>query len=127
MFVFLYCLTNLFQNFGPNTTVSILPGEGFPTRYRSTSHGICAASGKMGAVVAQVGFAKMIDIGGPPGGRKFLNHLLEIFAFFMLTGVFSTLLIKETKGRTLEDISNEDQEGFVNGALLSMCRLPLAD
>ncbi|KAG8992898.1 Inorganic phosphate transporter pho84 [Tulasnella sp. 427] len=52
-FVFLYCLANFFQNFGPNTTTFIIPGEVFPTRYRSTSHGISAASGKLGAIVAQ--------------------------------------------------------------------------
>jgi PHS family inorganic phosphate transporter-like MFS transporter len=39
-FIFLYCLANFFQNFGPNTTTFIVPGECFPTRYRSTSHGI---------------------------------------------------------------------------------------
>jgi hypothetical protein len=33
----------------------------------------------------------------------------------MLTGIFSTLLLPETKVRTLEEISNEDQEGFVQG------------
>ena len=33
----------------------------------------------------------------------------------MLTGIFSTLLLPETMGRTLEDLSNEDQEGFVQG------------
>ncbi|TCD61653.1 Inorganic phosphate transporter pho84 [Steccherinum ochraceum] len=109
-FTFLYCLSNFFQNFGPNTTTFIVPGEAFPTRYRSTSHGISAASGKLGAIVAQVGFSRLVNHGGP---NAFVKHLLEIFALFMLTGIFSTLLIIETKGRTLEDISNEDQEGFV--------------
>ena len=71
-FVFLYCLTNFFQNFGPNTTTFIVPGEAFPTSYRSTAHGIAAASGKLGAIVAQVGFGKLINIGGP---NKFINHL----------------------------------------------------
>jgi len=33
----------------------------------------------------------------------------------MLTGVFSTLLLPETKQRTLEDISNEDQDNFIRG------------
>jgi len=33
----------------------------------------------------------------------------------MLTGIFSTLLIPETKGQSLEELSNEDQEGFVKG------------
>ena len=31
----------------------------------------------------------------------------------MLTGFFSTLLIPETKGKSLEELSNEQQEGFV--------------
>lgn len=71
-FVFLYCLANFFQNFGPNTTTFIIPGEVFPTRYRSTAHGISAASGKLGAVVAQVGFARLKDIGGT---NKFVKHM----------------------------------------------------
>ena len=40
---------------------------------------------------------------------------LEIFAFFMLTGIFSTLLIKETKLQSLEELSNEKQDGFIEG------------
>ncbi|KAG7451030.1 phosphate transporter [Guyanagaster necrorhizus] len=111
-FVFLYCLANFFQNFGPNTTTFVIPGEIFPTRYRSTAHGISAASGKLGAIIAQVGFARLKDIGGT---NNFVKHILEIFALFMLTGIFSTLLLPETKNRTLEELSNEDQEGFVRG------------
>jgi len=112
-FVFLYCLGNFFFNFGPNTTTFIIPGEVFPTRYRSTSHGIAAGSGKLGAIIAQVGFSKLKDIGGT---GKFIKHILELFAFFMLTGIFSTLLLPETKGRTLEELSFEEQEGFVKGS-----------
>ncbi|KIR67720.1 phosphate:H+ symporter [Cryptococcus bacillisporus CA1873] len=109
-FVFLYCMANFFQNFGPNSTTFIIPGEVFPTRYRSTAHGISAASGKLGAIVAQVGFSRLINIGGK---NKFLKHILEIFALFMLTGIFSTLLLPETKNQSLEDLSQEDQEHFV--------------
>ncbi|KAF9446766.1 inorganic phosphate transporter [Macrolepiota fuliginosa MF-IS2] len=114
-FVFLYCLANFFQNFGPNTTTFVIPGEVFPTRYRSTGHGISAASGKLGAIIAQVGFARLKDIGGPPNAGHFVKHILEIFAFFMLTGIFSTLLLPETKNQTLEELSGENQEGFVRG------------
>ena len=64
----------------------------------------------------------MVNIGGT---NKFVKHLLEIFAFFMLTGIASTYLIEETKGKTLEDISGEDQENFVKREshifLLSVC------
>jgi PHS family inorganic phosphate transporter-like MFS transporter len=111
-FVVIYCLANFFQNFGPNVTTFVIPGEIFPTRYRSTAHGISAASGKLGAIVAQVGFSKLANIGGT---NVFVKHILEIFAFFMLTGVFSTLLLPETKGKTLEELSNENQDGFVKG------------
>ncbi len=52
----------------------------------------------------------MINIGGT---NKFLKHILEIFALFMLTGVFSTLLLPETKGFSLEELSGEDQSHFV--------------
>jgi PHS family inorganic phosphate transporter-like MFS transporter len=110
LFLVLFTLAQLFFNFGPNSTTFIVPGEVFPTRYRSTGHGISAASGKFGAVVAQVGFGVLKDIGGT---NQWIDHLLQIFAFFMLTGVFSTLLIPETKGRSLEDLSGEDQANFV--------------
>ncbi|EJU04751.1 MFS general substrate transporter [Dacryopinax primogenitus] len=109
-FVFLYCLANFFQNFGPNTTTFIMPGEVFPTRYRSTGHGISAASGKLGAIVSQVGFAWLRNIGGT---NYWIGHILELFAFFMLTGLFSTMLIPETTNFTLEELSNENQEGFI--------------
>jgi len=110
-FVFLYCLADFFQNFGPNVTTFVIPGEIFPTRYRSTANGISAASGKLGAIISQVGFSQLLNVGGP---NKFLQHLLEILAFFMLTGIFSTLLLPETKGKSLEVLSNEDQDEFVS-------------
>ncbi|KAI8145933.1 phosphate:H+ symporter [Fennellomyces sp. T-0311] len=104
LFIVLYTLTQIFFNFGPNSTTFIVPGECFPTRYRSTAHGISAASGKVGAIVAQVGFGLLKDIGQP---NAWINHLLQLFAFFMLTGVFSSFLIPETKGKTLEELAGE--------------------
>ena len=38
--------------FGPNATTWLLPGEVFPTDIRATCHGISAATGKVGALVA---------------------------------------------------------------------------
>ncbi|KAG0004390.1 Inorganic phosphate transporter pho84 [Entomortierella chlamydospora] len=106
LFVFLFALTQFFQNFGPNATTFIIPGEVFPTRYRSTGHGIAAGSGKLGAIIAQVGFAQLKDRGG---SNKGIPDLLKIFALFMLIGLFVTFLIPETKGKTLEELSNEDE------------------
>lgn len=107
LFIVLYTITQIFFNWGPNTTTFVVPGECFPTRYRSTAHGISAASGKVGSIVAQVGFGLLKDIGG---SNAWINHLLQLFAFFMLTGIFSSLLINETKGKSLEELAGDYDE-----------------
>jgi len=106
-FIVLFTLLQFFQNFGPNTTTFIVPGEVFPTRYRSTGHGISAASGKLGAIVAQVGFSKLKDIGG---SNAFVGELLLIFAAWMFIGGIFSFLIPETKGLSLEELANEDHD-----------------
>lgn len=106
----LYILAQFFQNFGPNTTTFIVPGECYPTRYRSTAHGMSAASGKIGAIIAQSCIGTLKDHGcaakGLPKGC-WLNHVMEIFALFMLLGIFTTLCIPETKRKTLEQLAEE--------------------
>lgn len=104
----LYVICQFFQNFGPNTTTFIVPGECFPTRYRSTAHGISAASGKVGAIIAQTALGTLIDHNCARDGKPtncWLPHVMEIFALFMLLGIFTTLLIPETKRKTLEEIN----------------------
>ena len=97
-----------FFNFGPNATTFIVPGECFPTRYRSTSHGLSAASGKVGAIIAQVLIGPLRTRGATEDNKSpWLNHVLEIFALFMLMGCFTTLLIPETKRKTLEQLAGE--------------------
>ncbi|KAH3686179.1 hypothetical protein WICPIJ_002847 [Wickerhamomyces pijperi] len=104
----LYILCQFFQNFGPNTTTFIVPGECYPTRYRSTAHGISAASGKIGAIIAQTALGTLINHNCPADKPKcWLNHVMEIFAAFMLAGFFFSFLIPETKRKTLEQISEE--------------------
>jgi MFS transporter, PHS family, inorganic phosphate transporter len=109
----LYVLAQLFFNFGPNTTTFIIPGECFPTRYRSTGHGLSAASGKVGAIIAQVIAAALLSKDAPPNcsGTKecypWLPHLMEIFACFMLCGTVVSFLIPETKRLTLEELAGE--------------------
>lgn len=101
----LYVLCQFFENFGPNTTTFIVPGECFPTRYRSSAHGISAAAGKVGAIVAQTCLGTLVNHGCAPDDKNcFLPHVIEIFALFMLLGCFTTLLIPETKRMTLEEI-----------------------
>ncbi|CAG8551314.1 962_t:CDS:2 [Paraglomus brasilianum] len=112
LFIVIFTLCQFFQNFGPNTTTFIIPGEVFPTRYRSTGHGISAASGKLGAIISQVGFLRLKDIGGKDA---YVDKVIIIFAPIMFLGVLATLLIPETKNRSLEDLSNEKQVGFISG------------
>jgi MFS transporter, PHS family, inorganic phosphate transporter len=108
----LYVLAQFFFNFGPNATTFIVPGECFPTRYRSTSHGLSAASGKVGAIIAQVVFGPLRTKGAAPtatgaAASPWLNHVMQIFALFMLLGIGTTLLIPETKRKTLEELAGE--------------------
>ncbi|ODV62118.1 phosphate transporter PHO84 [Ascoidea rubescens DSM 1968] len=104
----MYVLAQFFQNFGPNATTFIVPGECFPTRFRSTSHGISAASGKIGAIIAQTCLGSLINHGCAADDKNcFLPHVMEIFALFMLLGIFTSLLIPETKRKTLEEIAEK--------------------
>lgn len=102
----LFVIAQFFQNFGPNTTTFIVPGECFPTRYRSTAHGLSAAAGKVGAIIAQTCIGTLVNHGCSKENKNcFLPHVLEIFALFMLLGIGLTFLIPETARRTLEEIS----------------------
>ena len=104
----IYVLIQLFFNWGPNTTTFIVPGECFPTRYRSTSHGISAGFGKIGSIIAQGGIAPLRTRGATKGHPSpWLNHVMQIFGAFMFCGIFTTLLIPETKRRTLEDLAQD--------------------
>jgi PHS family inorganic phosphate transporter-like MFS transporter len=108
----LYVLAQFFFNFGPNSTTFIVPGECFPTRYRSTSHGFSAASGKVGAIIAQVVFGPLRTKGAGAGATgkaavPWLPHIMEIFALFMLCGLCTSFLIPETKRKTLEELAGE--------------------
>ena len=108
----LYVLAQFFFNFGPNSTTFIVPGECFPTRYRSTSHGFSAASGKVGAIIAQCVFGPLRTRGAKAGATgkaasPWLNHVMQIFALFMLCGLLVSFLIPETKRKTLEELAGE--------------------
>ncbi|RCI12287.1 hypothetical protein L249_0492 [Ophiocordyceps polyrhachis-furcata BCC 54312] len=105
----LYVVAQFFFNFGPNTTTFIVPGEVFPTRYRSTSHGISAASGKIGSIIGQGAIATLRTRGATKDNpAPWMDHVLQIYALFMLLGCFTTLLIPETARKTLEELCGED-------------------
>ncbi len=119
----LYIVGQFLFNAGPNTTTFILPAECFPTRYRATAHGISAAMGKIGAIMAQAISIPLLKqessavAAGCKGNQcsPFLNRLLQLFALFMLLGTLVSLLIPETKGITLEELSGEPHTSYNDG------------
>lgn len=114
-FIVFYACTFFFANFGPNATTFILPAEIFPARFRSTCHGISAASGKAGAIIGAFGFlyaAQNQDSSktdhGYSKGIGVRNSLFVLTACNIL-GLLFTLLLPETKGKSLEEITGEDR------------------
>ncbi|RZC62395.1 hypothetical protein C5167_024168 [Papaver somniferum] len=105
-----------FANFGPNSTTFIVPAEIFPSRLRSTCHGISAAAGKAGAVIGAFGFLylaqdkdpKKADPGYPAGIS--LKNALIVLGFVNFLGMLCTLLVPESKCKSLEEMSGEKQE-----------------
>jgi PHS family inorganic phosphate transporter-like MFS transporter len=115
-FIVLYAFTFFFANFGPNATTFIVPAELFPARLRSTCHGLSAAAGKAGAIVGAFGFlyaAQGQHTGqqdpGYPRGIGVKNSFL-LLSIINGVGFFMTFFVPETKGRSLEDLSGENED-----------------
>ncbi|KAL2628922.1 hypothetical protein R1flu_013608 [Riccia fluitans] len=113
-FIIMYAFTFFFSNFGPNTTTFIVPAELFPARLRSTCHGISSACGKAGAIIGAFGFlyasqSRHTPDAGYPKGIGIKNSLL-VLAITNCLGFFFTFLIPETKGKSLEELSGENDQ-----------------
>ncbi|XP_028109241.1 inorganic phosphate transporter 1-4-like [Camellia sinensis] len=115
-FVVMYSLTFFFANFGPNATTFVVPAEIFPVRLRSTCHGISAASGKAGAIVGAFGFLyaaqnqdpTKTNKGYPPGIG--VRNALMVLGGVNFLGMVFTFLVPESKGKSLEEMSQENKE-----------------
>ncbi|XP_030549464.1 inorganic phosphate transporter 1-4-like [Rhodamnia argentea] len=121
-FVVMYGLTFFFANFGPNSTTFVVPAEIFPARLRATCHGISAASGKAGAIVGAFGFLyasqsqdKAKTDPGFPAGIGMRNSLIML-AVINLLGLLLTLLVPESKGKSLEEMSQDYCEEAENNS-----------
>ncbi|KDN68688.1 putative phosphate transporter [Colletotrichum sublineola] len=72
-------LCHFMFNFGANTLTFIIPAEIFPTCYRCTCHGISAAAGKLGSIVALF-VVYWINSSYKAENRQGLNfHALRLF------------------------------------------------
>ncbi|KAF7013330.1 hypothetical protein CFC21_027415 [Triticum aestivum] len=114
-FIVIYSAIMFFTDFGPNSTTFILPAEIFPARMRSTCHGIAGAGGKGGAITGVLWFLY---------ANKGLPIILFVLVGCNIIGLVFTLILPETKKRSLEEVTgergnDEDQGGF------SLVRTPL--
>jgi MFS transporter, PHS family, inorganic phosphate transporter len=101
-FILLYGISYFFTEFGPNTTTFVYPAEIFPARIRTTSHGITATCGKIGAFVGTFAFPLLMDHYG-------LQGAMGTVAGVAIVGLLVTwALLPEPKGESLEQISRDD-------------------
>lgn len=98
VFVFL----QLFFNFGANATTFIIPAEAFPTRVRAGAHGLCAATGKVGAIISSLGFSALANKVGQE---------IVFWIFFAVSGaglIITFLLVPETKNYDADEVDRQE-------------------
>ena len=98
---------------GPNSTTFIVPAELFPARFRSTCHGISAASGKAGAIIGAFGFLFLAQPSDAAAAAPYpagigLQASLWLLAACAYAGMLVTFFfVPETQGKSLEENSGE--------------------
>jgi MFS transporter, PHS family, inorganic phosphate transporter len=98
-FLLLFGATYFFSEFGPNTTTFVYPAEIFPVRVRTTSYGIAAAAGKIGAFIGTYALTALLPAIG-------LSRTSALVAGVAVLGLLATLtLLPEPKGRSLEELT----------------------
>ena len=98
LLVTLYLTSSFVGQVGPNATTFCLPAEIFPTQLRTKCHGIAAASGKLGALVAALAF-------------HFVKNDLHLFLFAGYSSLAACVLthwyIPETNGLDLVELDEQ--------------------
>ncbi|KAL9934723.1 hypothetical protein V8E36_006498 [Tilletia maclaganii] len=103
-FFVVFVILQLFFNFGANSTTFIIAAETFPTPYRSTACGLSAASGKIGAIIASLGFAALTDANSIGNQGVFWIFTAVSILGFLITLQFTV----ETKGRDADLVDREE-------------------
>jgi len=100
----IYSLSFFFIDFGPNTTTFVIPAEVYPVRYRTTGHGISAASGKLGAAITTYLFPTLLHAIG-------VKNILIMLAIVSVIGTILTwAFVPEPKHKPLEEVAREELE-----------------
>jgi MFS family permease len=110
-----YLASSFFGQLGPNATTFLIPAEIFPTEMRTLCHGICAASGKVGALVAAVLFNLLkrdVDLFLMCGYASFLACFITIWTIPETAGM--DLLETDRKWRMTLEGRKKDYTGAAN-------------
>jgi MFS family permease len=102
-FIAIFGVSYLFTEFGPNMTTFVLPSEVFPVNMRTTGHGVAAGVGKLGAFV---GVFLVPQLAAHIG----LRGVLYVAGGAAVLGFLLTNVLPEPSGRSLEEISGEENE-----------------
>ncbi len=100
-FLPIFGLSYFFIEFGPNTTTFVMPSEVFPVSQRTTGHGMAAGIGKLGAFIGVFLVPHLQNSIG-------LRGMLGVAAGAAGLGYLLTLVLPEPSGRSLEEVSGED-------------------
>lgn len=68
----IFALARMFDGMGPGVATFSIPGQIYPTRIRTTAHGISAAVGKVGAVIGTFTFPHILSTMGHQTGMAFM-------------------------------------------------------
>jgi MFS family permease len=101
-FLVLFGATYFFSEFGPNTTTFVYPAEIFPVRVRTSSHGIAAAAGKLGAFVGTYALTNLLS------GIGLGETSLIVSAVALLGAIVTLATLPEPKGQSLEALTEGD-------------------
>jgi len=100
-FLIIYGFSYFFTEFGPNATTFVYPSEIFPVKVRTTGHGIAASMGKIGGFIGVFTFPFFMHWHG-------LTAAEGAAAIVSCLGLIVTIvLLPETKGKSLEELSDE--------------------
>ena len=98
-FLIIYGVSYFFTEFGPNATTFVYPSELFRVTSRTTGHGIASAMGKLGAFVGVFLFPFLMHWHG------LLSAELTAAVVSIAGAIVTLLMLPETKGKSLEELS----------------------
>ena len=100
------------------TAAQLYPAEVFPTKFKSTAHGLSAACGKGGAIISALAFNTLSNhVGTPvvlwsacplPSVRRLALTQRTVFFGCCVAGAIVTLLLPEVKGRDADLVYAEE-------------------